>query len=123
VLLKDKWRDFGSLLDLEVAERSALGRVSRLRILGTECSHAVEKDAIRWILSGGRIGTGGLNSTLFFIEKEGEGDELAFTFRGGGWGHGVGMCQEGARGRALSGQDYRAIISHYYPGTAIEKIK
>jgi stage II sporulation protein D len=38
---------------------------------------------------------------------------------GRGWGHGVGMSQWGARGMALAGADYRAILAHYYPGTTL----
>jgi len=41
------------------------------------------------------------------------------TFYGRGWGHGVGLSQYGARGRALAGQDAATILAHYYPGTAI----
>jgi stage II sporulation protein D len=41
------------------------------------------------------------------------------TFNGRGWGHGVGMSQHGARGRALAGQDAATILAHYYAGTAI----
>lgn len=41
------------------------------------------------------------------------------TFYGRGWGHGVGLSQYGARGRALAGQTAAAIISHYYPGTTL----
>ena len=39
------------------------------------------------------------------------------TFYGRGWGHGVGMSQYGARGRALAGQLAPAILAHYYAGT------
>ena len=38
---------------------------------------------------------------------------------GAGDGHGVGMSQEGARGYAEHGYGYRAILAHYYAGTAI----
>ena len=38
------------------------------------------------------------------------------TFRGAGWGHGVGMCQMGAIGRAEAGQSYNRILGHYYNG-------
>lgn len=41
------------------------------------------------------------------------------TIRGAGWGHGVGMSQYGALGFAQHGADYRAILGHYYTGTAI----
>jgi stage II sporulation protein D len=38
---------------------------------------------------------------------------------GRGWGHGIGMSQWGAQGYALRGSGYRAILAHYYPGTAL----
>src|SRR5687768_8736029 len=41
------------------------------------------------------------------------------TFHGRGWGHGVGMSQHGARGRALAGQKAGAILAHYYAGTTL----
>jgi SpoIID/LytB domain protein len=47
---------------------------------------------------------------------------VAFAFRGGGWGHGVGLCQTGAIGRAESGQDYRAILRHYFNGAEVVRI-
>lgn len=43
-----------------------------------------------------------------------------FLFKGRGNGHGLGMSQWGARGRAAAGQDYRKILSSYYGGTRIE---
>lgn len=41
------------------------------------------------------------------------------TFYGRGYGHGVGMSQYGARGRAIAGQLAPAILSHYYAGTTL----
>jgi stage II sporulation protein D len=43
-----------------------------------------------------------------------------FYFTGKGWGHAVGMSQEGAMGYARHGYTYNQILSHYYPGTIIE---
>ena len=48
-------------------------------------------------------------------------DNDNFIFKGHGWGHGVGMCQWGAKGMAEHGYDYNEILEHYYPGTKIEK--
>jgi SpoIID/LytB domain protein len=42
-----------------------------------------------------------------------------FTFRGSGYGHGIGMSQYGAQGAALAGKDYRWIIGHYYSDTTV----
>ncbi|HEX9550482.1 MAG TPA: SpoIID/LytB domain-containing protein, partial [Candidatus Limnocylindrales bacterium] len=44
------------------------------------------------------------------------------TFHGRGYGHGVGLSQYGARGRALAGQTADQILEHYYPGTTIGSI-
>jgi len=43
-----------------------------------------------------------------------------FRFAGRGWGHGVGMSQEGAKGMAGSGFSYEQILTHYFPGCAVE---
>ncbi len=44
----------------------------------------------------------------------------AYTFKGKGWGHGVGMSQEGAKGMANAGFTYDKILKHYFPGTTVE---
>ncbi len=44
-----------------------------------------------------------------------------FVIKGHGWGHGVGMGQDGAYGYAKHGFGYAKILSHYYPGTALGK--
>ena len=46
----------------------------------------------------------------------------ALAFDGSAFGHGVGLCQWGARGRAMAGQNVQQIIGAYYPGTAIQKV-
>lgn len=64
------------------------------------------------------LGTTRLWSSRFDWEQR--GDRLVFTGRGAG--HGVGMCQWGARGMALRGEDYRSILARYYPGCSIRKM-
>ena len=48
---------------------------------------------------------------------------LVVRFSGRGWGHGVGLCQWGARGLAVQGADYRAILRFYYPGTQVVRLR
>jgi stage II sporulation protein D len=62
-----------------------------------------------------------LSSTYFSVDREAHsgGRLTGLTLRGNGNGHGVGMCQWGAIGRARAGQDARTILQHYYPGTAV----
>lgn len=45
----------------------------------------------------------------------------SLIFEGGGWGHGVGLCQWGSHAMGRGGHSYRKIISHYYPKAKIRK--
>ena len=63
-----------------------------------------------------------LGSTAVQLSTERSNNRLArLRAAGAGWGHGVGMCQWGAIGRARAGHDFRAILSAYYPGTDISR--
>jgi stage II sporulation protein D len=66
----------------------------------------------------------GLRETLFIIDREYDEEQYItyFTFSGRGWGHGVGLCQVGAYGMALSGADYKEILKKYYKEIKIQKI-
>jgi len=111
----DEFVGLSSFSELRVSERSRSGRVKALEIISPEATYRVEGDSIRWLFSGGKIGTAGLQSTFFELERSGD----RYLFKGGGWGHGVGLCQQGSAGRAKAGQTYDAILSHYYPHTAL----
>ena len=58
-----------------------------------------------------------LKSSAF--EVRWEGDEVVLP--GGGWGHGVGLCQIGAAVMASRGYGYKEILAWYYPGSQIDK--
>jgi stage II sporulation protein D len=79
----------------------------------------VRGNDVRFVLRppGGEI----LNSTYFSVETTSapDGSIARLTLHGMGYGHGVGMCQSGAIGRARAGQDYRTILRTYYPGTTV----
>lgn len=64
------------------------------------------------------LGTRTLPSLLVRSVKLSQADGRV-TIEGGGLGHGVGLCQWGARGMALAGSGARAILAYYYPGTGI----
>jgi SpoIID/LytB domain protein len=55
---------------------------------------------------------------MFVVDRDGD----ALVLSGGGWGHGAGMCQWGAVGRAAAGQRYRDILRAYYSGAEVAKI-
>lgn len=104
---------------LDVQSRTPSGRVRALEIVTDRGHYTVRMDNIRFVLraSDGEI----LNSTAFTVENErdAQGDLSRVIVRGSGNGHGVGMCQWGAIGRARAGQDYRTILRAYYPGTTV----
>ncbi len=113
---------FGELRDIRVLERTASGRVQALRIETSTTSFTVGRDRVRWILL--TPAGAALNSSLFDVSlvRNGAGTVTDVAADGGGWGHGIGMCQVGAMGRARHGQNYRTILSTYYPNTELRRL-
>ncbi|HXV13580.1 MAG TPA: SpoIID/LytB domain-containing protein [Candidatus Krumholzibacteria bacterium] len=112
--------EVGELVDVRVRRRSASGRVQELEIVTSTRSFVVENDKIRRVVmldvGKGRI----LPSTLFDVETTMNGARVGIvSFAGGGNGHGVGMCQNGALGMARKGYSYSMILQHYYPGAEL----
>ncbi len=109
----------GHATSVSVESRTKTGRVAVLRIVTDAGRYALRGNDVRYVLRppGGEI----LNSTYFSVEPEtGPGGALRrLVIRGNGWGHGIGMCQWGAIGRARAGQDFRTILRTYYPGTEL----
>jgi stage II sporulation protein D len=112
----------GNFVDIHIAERSPSGRVRRVEIETTTGTFSVEGDRIRWVLMVDAENSRILPSTLFAFEKSMQNGRVSFlSVAGGGNGHGVGMCQNGAIGMARKGYSYRMILSHYYPGTTLAR--
>lgn len=106
------------IIRVAVVERTPRGSAVRVRVTTTEGEYEIAGEyAIRSALGG----TVTIKSGVFVVDTEGD-PPSAFTFSGAGYGHGVGMCQYGARAMARSGYGYRAILEHYYPGTTVEPI-
>ncbi len=61
------------------------------------------------------LGYNNLKSTLFQVQKVGNG----YVFNGRGFGHGVGLCQWGARTMGKAGSSFQNILAHYYPGAEL----
>ena len=56
-----------------------------------------------------------LPSAFFYLQPVTEGDLLTgYEIYGGGYGHGEGMSQNGARHMAEQGEDYETILKNYY---------
>ncbi len=107
----------GALADLQIASRSPSGRAAELVLLAAGRALPITgQQAIRQTL---RLTDGGwLRSTQFSIQvARGGGRIVRVVLDGGGNGHGVGMCQWGAVGRARAGATHQEILSAYFPGT------
>ena len=110
--------DFGTVQSLIPLERGASGRIIRLEIVGDKRTMVIGKElVIRRALSPSH-----LYSSAFVVDTEEADGETVFILRGAGWGHGVGLCQIGAAVMASQGYEYQNILSHYYPGAALENI-
>jgi stage II sporulation protein D len=112
----------GSVREARIEARTRSGRVASLvletdggamRLSGTEMRTTLRT-------ARGEI----LNSTYFSLEPVigRDGRLMQLTLRGSGNGHGVGMCQWGAIGRARAGHDVRSILAAYYPGTVLVRL-
>lgn len=108
----------GKLHDVEILGRGHGGRVTGVHLVGTRGSADVMREL------GVRRRFANLNSGMFIvdIQRNAQGTLQSLTFTGGGWGHGVGMCQMGAIARAEQGQTFREILGHYYNGAVVEQI-
>lgn len=95
---------------LEPVSRDPGGRVKEIKIYHRGGEITMRGEELRKFL-----GVDNLKSTLFEVIRWAE----YFWFRGRGWGHGVGMCQWGAKKMAEEGYSYKEILQFYYPGTKI----
>ena len=110
---------FGQIVSLEPLERGKSGRISRLKIVGTERQFTIGKELeIRRTLSETHLKSSNFEvSSSQFVN----GIPQHFVLRGRGWGHGVGLCQIGAAVMGERGYSYEQILRHYYQDTDISK--
>ncbi len=66
------------------------------------------------------LGPDQMRSTLIQVARSDDGE---FIFKGKGWGHGVGLCQYGAKQLAELGYDYADILRYYYPDSEIRNLE
>ncbi len=153
--------EIGDVLSVSAEEYSASGRVTKLRITGTQGSityynadtrtifnlnsqkysiqsagNVVVKaadgslktlalDGRAVVSASGESTLSAKNTELYVIGAGNKTNKVSmtsnnYTFSGKGWGHGVGMSQEGAKGFARNGYTYEQILKHYYTGITVE---
>jgi stage II sporulation protein D len=116
--LASKLGDIGKVSKITVVKRNDSGHISALKLTGSRSSYLLEKElTIRKAL-------GNLRSSMFKVEIKYGTDQIPqqFVFYGGGWGHGVGMCQAGACGMANKAKSFEEILHHYYKDVELKKI-
>ncbi len=111
--------NFSSLLGLDVITRATCGRVRILKITTDKGQILVKGDKVRWALR--PVGQEAkILSSAWVNLKMGDGKISAV---GHGFGHGVGLCQVGAIGRAHAGQTCKQIIEAYFKGVQVVEFK
>ena len=104
---------FSKIQQIQIRTTLPGGRIDTLEVLTDKGIFTVQGDKIRFLFKeGSKI----LPSSRFTIEKNGK----AWVLDGSGFGHGIGMCQMGARARAKAGQSFQEILQAYYPGTSLQ---
>ncbi len=109
-----------SVRDIRVVDLTPTGRVAHLEIAGEGGGYTVSGPVARLVL---RSGDGSvLRSATFNLQVSREGGRIVqLVAEGAGAGHGVGMCQWGALGRARAGFAAPDILQAYFPGTEITR--
>ncbi len=106
--------------EVRVQHTGSSGRATELRIRVGRGEIPVYAPDIRSVLQtpeGRPLGS----TAVQFHPELADGRLARLVAAGAGWGHGVGLCQWGAVGRARAGQDYRQILAAYFPGAQIER--
>jgi stage II sporulation protein D len=107
----------GTLQDVRVTARDPSGRARTFELVTDRDSVMVGGSAFRRAV-GSRV-----LPSLLLTNVQQTPDRTGVDLEGGGLGHGVGLCQWGARGMALSGSASRQILAFYFPGTVLENLK
>lgn len=125
----------GKITGVSVTERGPGGVAMKLLVKGSEGETTISgQNAIRSALGDASLtltlmdgktsdGWSLLPSGFLAIEETGTDEQGVEQFRvyGGGYGHGVGMSQNGAQGMAKAGMGYEEILKYFYDGVTIEE--
>lgn len=103
----------GTVKTVKVASKTKTGRAMDLQFKTTKGSKEISCAKFRMA-----VGSTKLKSCK--LTKISDGN--TFSFSGNGYGHGSGMCQDGAHGMAKSGKEYDDILRRYYPGAKLQTL-
>lgn len=100
--------------ELRVLSKTRTGRVKNLELRGANKKSRITGGDLRRLVGYSKI----WSTYLTTLEKTSGG----FAFAGRGAGHGVGMCQWGAKGMADAGMDAETILARYYPKSRLSPV-
>lgn len=121
-------KEIGNLVNIEVIKQGVGGIALELKVTGSLKTITIAtENKIRKALGGSGYeitkqdgvvvkSSNLLPSAFFTIEKNGE----SYIIKGRGYGHGIGMSQNGANEMAKSGKTYEEILDYFYPGTQVQ---
>lgn len=124
----------GTLKNLQVTDRTKSGMVEKLEITGSKATVQISNaTAVRTLMApaydvikkknGSKVrGASMMPSAYFSIAKTASGSAVKYTITGGGYGHNVGMSQNGANQMAKEGYSYQNILKHYYKNISISHV-
>ncbi len=125
-LSRERGKDIrvGRLIDIRILNRTPGGRTAAITFETTNGRYTFNKEKVRWVIGRSDNPEGILRSANFTLDirKNNQGEIEKVIFRGRGYGHGVGMCQMGAKGMAAHGITYDSILSLYYQGTELKSL-
>jgi stage II sporulation protein D len=104
---------FGALRDVRIEQTDSSGRARSLELVAERGTVDVKGSAFR-LAAGPRV-----VRSLLITRLQLDSGAGTLVAEGGGLGHGVGMCQWGARGMALAGRSARDVLALYFPGTQV----
>ena len=119
----------GKIKEISIAQRGAGGVASELLIVAETGTYKILGEYnIRCVLcdrrsevtrqDGSTVVPSSLLPSGFFVIETSKKEEsvVGYTLIGGGYGHGVGMSQNGAKSLGEEGADYRYILDFFFPG-------
>ncbi len=101
------------LYDIKAGATNSRGRLKQVVLLASKGGGTISGEQFRKA-----VGYSVIKSTRFTLKNS----KNEISFSGSGNGHGVGLCQWGAKQRALDGFGSGEILSYYYPGTELKKL-
>ena len=112
MMLRKEYKGVGKIKSISLKKKE--GRVTLVIIQHSNGIIRIPGNRFRLLMGAERI------KSLYFIAQK---TQNGLLLKGHGWGHGVGMCQWGAKGMADSGKSYEKILRYYYKGVKLTNIQ